>query len=273
MTPRTERILVLAKTYPSPSAQYCETSCIAGVNEGGEMRRIYPVPFRLLEGAQHFKKWQWIEARVRKAKNDRRVESYRIDIDTLRCLGTVSTKRQWSGRRQWLDRLPTFERFSDIEFWSAETNGSLALLKPQSIIKLEITKARNTDWTEEEKEKLSRSQQQGNLFSAPEAELQVNQLEKIPFDFYYHYQCADANELRRHKIVDWEAGALFRRCQRDYGQNWEGPFRQKLELDLGKTDLMFLMGNIHRFQDQWLIISLIYPPKHTPAPHGQAPLF
>ena len=41
------------------------------------------------------------------------------------------------------------------------------------------------------------------------------------------------------------------------------PFRAKLFDDLGNKDLMFLMGNIHRFQDQWLIISLIYPPKQT----------
>jgi hypothetical protein len=27
---------------------------------------------------------------------------------------------------------------------------------------------------------------------------------------------------------------------------------------------MFLLGNQHRFQDQWLIISLIYPAKVTP---------
>lgn len=41
-----ERILILAKTYPSPSAQYVETSCVAGISESGAMRRLFPVPFR-----------------------------------------------------------------------------------------------------------------------------------------------------------------------------------------------------------------------------------
>jgi hypothetical protein len=31
--------------------------------------------------------------------------------------------------------------------------------------------------------------------------------------------------------------------------------------ELMSKDLSFLMGTIHRFPDQWLIVSLIYPPK------------
>lgn len=77
----------------------------------------------------------------------------------------------------------------------------------------------------------------------------------------------------RHKIVDWEAGALFWRCKRLYGEDWEAPFRAKLEDSLAKQDLMFLMGNQHRFQNQWLIISLIYPPKQKPSDGVQASLF
>ena len=39
----------LAKTYSSPSAQHVETSCVAAINERGVMKRMYPVPFRLIE--------------------------------------------------------------------------------------------------------------------------------------------------------------------------------------------------------------------------------
>jgi hypothetical protein len=37
---RNERILILAKTYPSPSAQFVETSSVAGITEHGAMRRL-----------------------------------------------------------------------------------------------------------------------------------------------------------------------------------------------------------------------------------------
>ena len=40
---RIKRILILAKTYPSPSAQHIETSCVADIDEHRMMRRLYPV--------------------------------------------------------------------------------------------------------------------------------------------------------------------------------------------------------------------------------------
>jgi hypothetical protein len=36
---------------------------------------------------------------------------------------------------------------------------------------------------------------------------------------------------------------------------------------------MFLMGTIHRFPEQWLIASLIYPPRQRPEPELQVSLF
>jgi hypothetical protein len=47
---RKVRILILCKTYPSPSAKYAETSCVAGMDEHGNLIRLYPVPFRLITG-------------------------------------------------------------------------------------------------------------------------------------------------------------------------------------------------------------------------------
>ncbi len=64
---RLERILILAKTYPSPSAQYVQTSCVAGINQDGLMRRLFPVPFRMVEDGQQFKSsrsGKWIYVRV-----------------------------------------------------------------------------------------------------------------------------------------------------------------------------------------------------------------
>lgn len=273
MSAQKEKILILAKTYPSPSAQYCETSCIAGITENGAMRRIYPVPFRYLENAQHFSKWQWIEARTRKSKDDHRPESFRIDIETLKCLNTLKTDGSWFERRQWLEKIPEFESFTQLQQWSNESHGSLAILRPKSIHSLEITPARNPDWTPEEREKLARSQNQGSLFDSPGSTHNTKLLEKLPYDFYYHYACDTSDTPQKHKIVDWEAGALYRRCVREKGNDWEKNFRARLENYLPSTDLAFLMGNIHRFQNQWLIISLIYPPKQTKNSEHQSSLF
>src|SRR3546814_2332911 len=93
---------------------------------------------------------------------------------------------------------------------------------------------------------------QGNLFSEVEERKQVKQLRKVPFDFHYRYICdtPEGEKEHRHKIVDWEAGALFWNCHKSHGPDWERPFRAKLEENLGNRELMFLMGNQHRFQDQ-----------------------
>ena len=65
--PITEDLLILMKTYLSPSSQYRETTCVAAVNSQGDMRRLFPVPYRLLTGDAQFKKWEWITARRRPA--------------------------------------------------------------------------------------------------------------------------------------------------------------------------------------------------------------
>ncbi|CAG4906373.1 hypothetical protein [Paraburkholderia saeva] len=272
---RVERILILAKTYPSPSAQYVETSCVAGISEDGSMRRLYPVPFRMIEQDQQFKKWQWVDVRVEKATKDHRPESHKLYVDTITCGKLIDTKKDWAARREWLEKVPSFDSFDAVEEARFTDELSLALVRPKRLLGLHITKARNTDWTDEEKEKLAREQMQGDLFSEAEAKQQVKQLRKVPFDFHYRYLCEtpEGEKEHRHKIVDWEAGALFWNCHHTYGASWEEPFRAKLQEHLSRKDLMFLMGNQHRFQDQWLIISLIYPPKQKPADDRQDSLF
>lgn len=267
MASQIERILILAKTYPSPSAQHVETSCVAGINEHGAMRRLYPVPFRLIEEGQKFKKWQWIEVRVEKASKDHRAESHKLYVDTITCGDVIDTKKQWNARWPWIEKLPTFTNFDDVEASCAETGLSLALMRPTQVLALEIVEARNGEWTDEEREKLLRYEMQGQLFSDTDVKKMTRTLRKVPFDFYYRYICDTPEGERefKHKIVDWEAGVLYWHCRQSHGMDWEKPFRAKLEESLTEKELMFLMGNQHRFQDQWLIISLIYPPKRKPA--------
>lgn len=268
MVSEVERILILAKTYPSPSAKYCETSCVAGINDRGLLRRLYPIQFRLIEEGRKFKKWQWITARVEKAVNDHRPESFKIFVDTVERAEMVPSKGEWALRWPWIDRLPSFGSHAEAETRRQETGETLALLRPRRVVKLEIKAARTVEWTDEERAKLVQEQMQGKLFDENEARRQVKELRKIPFDFYYHCVCGtpDSEAEERHKIVDWEVGALYWNCRRRYGDQWEAPFRSKLEKDLSGKDLMFLMGTIHRFPAQWLIVSLIYPPTRKPNP-------
>jgi hypothetical protein len=255
------RILILCKTYPSPSGKYAETTCVAGLDEDGNLVRLFPVPFRLIAEEQQFKKWQWVKAKVEKAKKDHRPESFTIKTDTIESGAVVEPGKNWGERRRLLSSVKPFIDFDDIEAARKGSRTSLALLKPSRILGFDIEPVCYPEWTEDDLAKLLGGQTQGGLFDK-EDKPSIRTLRKLPYDFYYRYECGEgaAKKVFRHKLVDWEVGALYLTCDRLYGADWERYFRDKLERDIPSKDLMLLMGNQHRFQDQWLIISLIYPP-------------
>lgn len=260
-----ESILILAKTYPSPSKKHSETVCVAGINSDGLIRRLFPIPFRLLAGENQFKKWQWVHAIISKSSEDSRPESYKLYVDTIECYNTIESRGGWAERIKWIEKIPTFHNFGDIEKRRRACGGSIALLRPKKLVALDIEKATHQDWSKEEKEKLEVGQIAGELFPTSEARKPLIKLKKVPFDFYYRYICdtPEGEIEHRHKISDWEVGALYWKCLSSYGDTWETPFRKKLEHEFAGKDLMLLMGNMHRFPRQWLIISLFYPPKQV----------
>lgn len=272
---RKARILILCKTYPSPSATYSETSCVAGMDEQGNLIRLYPVPFRLVTEDQQFAKWQWIEAFIEKSPADRRPESHKIGVDTISA-GAKLPAGDWKERRTLLDKLTVYDSFDELEKARVNEGVTLGLLRPARIATLHIRKAASEEWTPQEIEKLEYLQRQPNLFDERQERESIKRLEKVPFDFHYTYECLVDGEIKSytHKIVDWEASQLYRNVRRQHGaEGWETPFRKKLEVDLPSKDLMLLMGTIHRFPGQWLIVSLVYPPKLQHQTDPQISLF
>lgn len=253
----TERLLIITKTYPSPSNKYRETSCVAAINSEGQIRRLFPVPFRLMEGDQQFKKWEWIEARIIKANGDQRPESYNIDIDSLKRLESIGTRNGWAERLEWIEP-HIIENVETLENRRQNTGETLGFIKPTAF-ELEIKPADSNEWTGDEKNKLIRE----GLFDTQGTKQRIP-LRKLPYDFYYRYKCSSpvAEKIYRHKITDWEIGALFWNCHRNHGPNWEKSFTELLQTEFSqKKDIHFLMGTIHRFPDIWLIVGLVYPPK------------
>ncbi|GAC1029328.1 hypothetical protein thsps21_01550 [Pseudomonas sp. No.21] len=269
---RKARILILCKTYPSPSAKYAETSCVAGMDEHGALIRLFPVPFRLIGEDQQFAKWQWIKAVIEKSTQDHRPESHKIGVDTIQPQESLPAG-DWLQRRRHLEKLPLYDSFEALEQARLRDGITLGLLRPARITGLQIRKAGTEQWTAEELEKLEQMQRQASLFDEDEV-ASIKRLEKVPFDFYYDYECQVGGQMvsHTHKISDWEACELYRKVRRKHGSDWEAPFREKIERVLPSRDLMFLMGNMHRFPGQWLIVSLIYPPRLQPGIGLQLPL-
>jgi len=166
--------------------------------------------------------------------------------------------------------VPVFDSFAALDT-ARETDGvTLGLVRPGRLLGLDITPVDNPDWTEDEKAKLLQEQQQGNLFDADEDQ---RTLKKLPYDFHYRYAChtAAGPVEYRHKLVDWEAGALYWNVHRR--DDWQAAFRQKFVTEFADKDVLFLMGTIHRFPKQWLIVSVLYPPRLPDVLARQQPLF
>ncbi len=257
---QTKHILILAKTYPYPSTKYRETSCIAGMDDEGRLLRLFPVPFRYLQGEKQFSKWQWISARIRKAVKDHRPESHNIDRDSILTLGTVKTREGWADRIRILEQ----HLFSDPDTLEAKrqsTGVTLGVIKPVEIKELVIHPSKNPDWTEKEKNSLA----QDFLFDHIETKKHFV-LRKLPYDFYYRYICDTPSGPKefKHMVTDWEAGALYWNCLKSHPKDWEAALRHRLECEfMTGRQVYFLMGTMHRFPNQWLITAFHYPPKAT----------
>ncbi|NOV21223.1 hypothetical protein E5S70_35435 [Ensifer adhaerens] len=266
MAVRDARILILCKTYPSPSGKYAETTCVAGMDERGKLVRLFPVPFRLIAKDQQFKKWQWIKAKVEKSKKDHRPESFTIKVDTIEGGEVIPTGKDWAERRRLLSAIKPYHHFDDVETARQAGLLSLAMLKPARVVGLDIERVSDPEWTNDELAKLVQEQTQVGLFD-DEDKPSIRTLRKLPFDFYYRYECGEGATAKvfKHKLVDWEVGALYWNCHRSHGADWQRHFREQLEKNIPAKDLTLLLGNQHRFQDQWLIISLIYPPHQVQA--------
>lgn len=257
-------ILILVKTYPSPSAKYIETCCTAGIDDQGKMVRIYPIPFRYLNETKRYKKWQWIKGTTHSNSEDQRPESRKIDYTAMEANIEIPSTA-WEERIRWLNKCPFFDSIEAIEQARQKSNVSLGVVKVSSIVGLEFQKE-DDDWTPEQKAKLLQ-EQQDDLFHETEVDSsKVKLLEKIPYGFYYKFTGADRNKVERIRITDWEIYQLYRNTVDSRQGNWQQKMIDKYVTEFSKRDVFLILGNMHRFQNEWLCIGVVAAPRGAQGP-------
>lgn len=254
-----KRALIVVRTYPTPAKQGVEVSCTAAITDDGRWLRLFPVPYRLLDGSKRFHKYQWIEVEVVKA-SDPRPESHKIRPQTIQILGGVlSTDRAWKERKDVLEPFQGHCLCCLKEQRDKYGSPTLGFIKPKEITRL-VFRKESSEWSPAQAAALS----QGNLFEKAPAE----ELEKIPFSFLYEFKC-DHPSCNGHKLscTDWEMGASFRKWRTEHGANWEAVFRRKYEKEMIEDkDLRFFVGTVNAHPREWIIVGLFYPPKFGPLP-------
>jgi len=249
-------VLVTVKAYPNPSKKYGETVCCAGIDTvTGEWVRLYPIPYRDLDISQKFKKYTIIKVRCRKALDDHRLESYKVDSDSIELIEHLDTRKdKWKARKDIV--LPTVSPSFCRILENAGKNLSLGMFKPEEI---------NFSWAKSTPENQRQKEQCYAQLSFFDRKKKA--IENIPFDFYYHFKCADLKNCPGHKlpIADWEIGQAYRDWRRRYRSRDKllEKIRQRwLSLMCAeKNDFYFFAGNMKRFRSQFMVLGVFYPPK------------
>ena len=211
----TERILILCKTYPSPSAKYAETSCVAGMTVDGRLIRLYPVPFRRLSDEQQYKKFDWLEVELIRNTSDPRPETYRArdENDLQAAVGHIDTSGNWRERRQLLlETARVYDRLDDLIAGAKANQVSLAVFKPTRVLDF-IWEEDERVWDPDKVRQMREATKQYDLFADNTWRKTFEVIEKLPYSFSYRFEDA-AGRRSEMQVLDWEAGALYWNCLR-----------------------------------------------------------
>lgn len=241
LTSGRERALILVKAVPRPSKTYQETVCCAGVTESGEWRRLFPVRFRQLAEGLQFRRWQWVDYRWHRPRDDRRRESRRVEEDSISPGVTVA-----AGQR--LKLLTRILRTSTRQA-SAQAE-SLALIEPRD---LKLRFRRKTPATmEAERRRYREAARQGLLLDEA-----LGEIEPCPYAVQVPFLDHDGGE-HAPLCEDWETTATFFHLRQTMADEAIKQHLEQAYTDRTGGKRVFLaMGTVKRRPAQWLLLGVL----------------
>jgi hypothetical protein len=234
----TEKIVVLVRATPEESKKHGYLVCVAGINEKGEFRRVYPFEFSYGEKLIDFKKKDRIEVVLTEPDNDQRRESRK----QIRYKNLHSPVEDEELRSLLGSKVSSIEKLK-------EENASLGVVKPELLdVKTEINSTEIYD-----------KQQYFNLMG--DYLVEKREKVKMPVELKYHFRCKNDLACKGHQIIllDWELNELARKIMREEidTASIEEKIRNKFYDFMKERDLYFVMGTHFRFKT-WMIIGIFY---------------
>ncbi len=210
-------------------------------------RRQYPVPFRILNDEQKFKRWQWISYSYVRPTDDPRAESQKVQPESLK----PQAELKKSERANFLAPLIRAS-FDDAN----ARRESLTLIRPATIELRAIEKTQAE--IDDEAHKHRELADQLSLFDATAKPLKTCRMR-------FKVDWTDMEGKRHsHECDDWETSAAFNRFERQYGADDAIRFlKEKYEDQYFRAGLSMAFSthkrrNIERGADnQWLLVGLI----------------
>jgi hypothetical protein len=233
--------VVIVKAAPQVGRRHGETVCCAGIDLYGNWLRLYPVSFRTLEHSKKFGRWDRIRFKWRLPSDDRRIESRRVDQQSLEIVGILKQSERDKFLAKSLVTSLVRER---------EAGKSFALLKPE-IIAFKI-----------EQKSAAEIKDEGQLFDAIRAQPDffaqkvTNNYNPCPYVFKYKYRTDDG--VREGTCQDWEIEATYHKWSNLYG---EQKALEEMDRVFGREypakGMLLAMGTHSLHQDTWLINGVV----------------
>jgi len=265
------KVLITVKTYPLPSRSYTELVCTAGLLNGKQWIRVYPVSFRFLQDSEKYPKYSWVELDLVRNTKDFRPESYRPKLgvdERVIVLDKVGTANDWAGRRSYILNEVFSSMRELIQLAKGPQQKSLATLKPVRIVDF-VWEDDEREWKQEWQDQLK----QLNMFEMPRIGGQRKIIKKLPYKFSYRFFSDGDKEPRTMMIEDWEIGALFWNCLYKANGDEQKALRmvkQKYFDEFKEKDLYLFVGTTHKYHNvspnPFVIIGIFYPPKTDQMP-------
>lgn len=235
-----DEAIIIVKAAPQLSTRHGETVCTAGITRDRQWVRLFPIAFRTLKEAQQFKRWDVVGYAWQLPRDDRRIESRRVQHHSLCVVGSFPKEQRFG--------LVTPMVKDSLEE-EATAGRSFAFIRP-SIRKFMIDK-KPDDEIAQEREKFEAAAKQSDLFLAP-----ILPYQPCPFRFRYEYDTRDGR--RTGTCQDWETEATFFYWRKQYS---EAEALKRMQARWGEempaSGLLFAMGTHSLYPNVWLINGLI----------------
>ena len=205
------------------------------------------MPFRNLRKEQKFARWDWIEYDWVQPTDDRRLESQKVDPDSIVVKGEMPKR----------DRVRLLNPLVRRSFAESDARGdSLTLIRPKTI-SFRWKKKTPEDLDKEAKKHAELSRQ------LPMFGEVVEDWEPSPYAFKLYWTDQDGKR-RNHDMDDWETLGAFFRFSADYGEERALELiKEKYEKERFSKGLVLAFSTHKRRnltvgpENQWLLVGLL----------------
>lgn len=234
-------VIVIVKAAPQVGRRHGETVCCAGIDLYGNWLRLYPVSFRTLEHSKRFGRWDRIKFNWRLPNDDPRIESRRVDQQSIEIVGDLKQTARGSFLAGSVVTSLVSQRAAGKSF---------ALLKPE--IMSFIVEKRDQEDIDQEQEVFDSIRAQPDLF----AKEIISTYSPCPYAFKYRYRTDDG--VREGTCQDWEMAATFHKWSGLYGeQKALNEMHRVFGQQYPERGMLLAMGTHSLYPDTWLINGVI----------------